>query len=314
VKEHPNWITIVLKIAAVYHLLWGIMLAMFTNQIFDWLGVPPVNYPHYVQFIGFNAIAFGIGYYISASDPYKFWPILLVGFMVKLFATFYSFYLLFLGEFLMSVLILVGINQFIWLPFLAVILYKAAYYNQNTYEAEGLQLSFSQAVHFLKSNTNETVAEMNEKWPLLLIFLRHFGCTFCRQTLTELQFKRADLESRGYKIILVHQSSEAEAAEFLKKYKLDDLIRISDPANELYEAFGINRAKFFQIFNPISIIKAFYYGLIKKHFIGKLKGDGFRLAGLVAIKNGKIILHQRQRTASEPMNWRNAETCLQETA
>ena len=39
--------------------------------------------------------------------------------------------------------------------------------------------------------------------PTLLVFLRHQGCTFCRETVSELSEKKEQFESTGIKIAFV---------------------------------------------------------------------------------------------------------------
>ncbi len=36
-----------------------------------------------------------------------------------------------------------------------------------------------------RTETGQTLLELLDESPLLLIFLRHFGCSFCRQTLDD---------------------------------------------------------------------------------------------------------------------------------
>ena len=73
----------------------------------------------------------------------------------------------------------------------------------------------------------------------MLLFLRHFGCIFCREALADLGRVRNDLEARGVRVAIAHMHSEAEAAEFLPRYKLEDAPRVSDPTRDLFRAFGL---------------------------------------------------------------------------
>ena len=44
------------------------------------------------------------------------------------------------------------------------------------------------------TNKGNTLGQMSEKNPILLVFLRHFGCTFCREAIDELSKKKANIE------------------------------------------------------------------------------------------------------------------------
>ena len=77
-----NW---VLRAAAIYNVLWGGFVVLFPNLIFQWMGMPAPNYPEIWQAVGMIVGVYGIGYWIAARDPMVHWPIVLVGFLGKLF-------------------------------------------------------------------------------------------------------------------------------------------------------------------------------------------------------------------------------------
>ncbi len=83
--EAAPWMRIVLWLAAVYNLAYGGFVLAFPLAPFDWAGMPPPNYPELFQCIGMIVGVYGIGYGLAARDPYRHWPIVLVGFLGKLF-------------------------------------------------------------------------------------------------------------------------------------------------------------------------------------------------------------------------------------
>lgn len=81
----PKWMRHVLLAAAAYNLLWGAFVVLFPSAMFRWLDMPLPNYPQLWQCIGMIVGVYGIGYAIAAFDPARHWPIVLVGFLGKIF-------------------------------------------------------------------------------------------------------------------------------------------------------------------------------------------------------------------------------------
>jgi hypothetical protein len=75
----------VLLAAAIYNLTFGGLVVLFPSLIFRWLGMQQPNYPELWQCLGMVVGVYGVGYAIAAFDPMRHWPIVLVGFLGKLF-------------------------------------------------------------------------------------------------------------------------------------------------------------------------------------------------------------------------------------
>ena len=76
------WILIA---AGVYNLLWGAFVIVFPDAIFTWAGMEQPRYVELWQCIGMIVGVYGVGYVIAAFDPVRHWPIVLVGFLGKIF-------------------------------------------------------------------------------------------------------------------------------------------------------------------------------------------------------------------------------------
>lgn len=77
--------SVTLSVAGAYNILWGIWVICFPMAGFDLAGMPRPNYPQLWQCIGMIVGVYGVGYLIAASDPFRHWPIVLVGLMGKVF-------------------------------------------------------------------------------------------------------------------------------------------------------------------------------------------------------------------------------------
>ena len=78
-----KWMSHVLRAAGAYNALWGAWAVLFPGAIFEWNGIPPLNYPEIWQCVGMIVGVYGAGYWIAARDPLVHWPIVLVGLLGK---------------------------------------------------------------------------------------------------------------------------------------------------------------------------------------------------------------------------------------
>ena len=79
------WMRWWLLAAAAYNLLFGAWVIAFPNALFNWAGMAPPTYPEIWQCVGMIVGVYGIGYAIASADPLRHWPIILVGFLGKIF-------------------------------------------------------------------------------------------------------------------------------------------------------------------------------------------------------------------------------------
>lgn len=144
----------------------------------------------------------------------------------------------------------------------------------------------------ITQNTGESLAQITAEQPVLLIFLRHFGCSFCREAIADIAKKRKQLEAQGVRIVFVHMAPSREIAEkFFRKYKLFPIDHISDPDKRFYAAFGLGRGTPVQLFGFMNWIRGFQAGVIEGHgfdYQNENIGDGFQMPGVFVLQQGKI--------------------------
>lgn len=80
-----TWMRGILWLAAAYNVLWGALVMAAPLWLFELAGMEPPNYPQLWQCIGMMVAVYGIGYAIAATDPLRHWPIVLIGFLGKVF-------------------------------------------------------------------------------------------------------------------------------------------------------------------------------------------------------------------------------------
>ena len=149
-----------------------------------------------------------------------------------------------------------------------------------------------------RAQTGETLAELTAGHTVLLVFLRHFGCTFCREAVEEISKKQRIIEGGGTRIAFVHLGTEEKAAAFFTPYGLKGAPRVADPDGKLYEAFGLARAEFRKMFNQESILRMLVAWL-NGHFVGLPAGDVQRMPGAFLLVNGEIRKAFRHKLVSD---------------
>jgi len=81
----PLWMSRWLVAAGVYNLAWGALTVLLPGWLFDLTGLAHPNYPFIWQCVGMIVGVYGIGYLAASRDPITHWPIVLVGFLGKIF-------------------------------------------------------------------------------------------------------------------------------------------------------------------------------------------------------------------------------------
>lgn len=163
----------------------------------------------------------------------------------------------------------------------------------------------------MQTNLGDSVQKLSMHQPVMVIFLRHFGCTFCREALAELSHKRAAIEKKGSKMVFVHMADHETADRYFNRYNLTGVEHISDPDCEYYTALGLVKGNFKQLFGLSSWIRGFEAGIIEGHGIGKQMGDGFQMPGVFIVQGGRIREHYIHKLSSDKPNYEElAECCV----
>ena len=164
------------------------------------------------------------------------------------------------------------------------------------------QQQFEHLLHAIDSSVTvagDRLVQLAESDPILLVFLRHAGCTFCREALGDIARARRAIEQTGTRIVLVHMGDSEEIEQRLEKYGLRGIDRICDPEQALYKAFGLKRGKLRQLFHPKVFWRGFMAGLIEGHGFGRPSADSSQMPGIFQIRNCMLVRRFRHRTAAD---------------
>jgi peroxiredoxin len=152
-----------------------------------------------------------------------------------------------------------------------------------------------------RTETGRTLLELVDESPVLLILLRHFGCSFCRQTLHDVSKLRQVIESTGVRVVFVHLGSPERAKPYFDYYQLSTVERVSDPEAALYKALALPRVSPFFHFLVPKVWTGWLLRAWRKHGIGMIREDGAQMPGIFYLRQGQIVRAYRYRTiADEP--------------
>lgn len=158
---------------------------------------------------------------------------------------------------------------------------------------EILDRSFTQA--------GETLAQLSTIAPVLVVFLRHAGCIFCREALHDIARLRSRIEQQGTRIILVHMGDTKAMDKVLRRFELSLIDRICDPEQDLYRAFGLKRGNMLQRFGPKVVWRSLLRG--PRYRIGLVSADAAQMPGVFLIDQCRVIRRFRHQSAADRPNY-----------
>jgi peroxiredoxin len=257
------------------------------------------NYPELWQCIGMIVGAYGIGYGIAAFDPFRHWPIVLVGLIGKIAGPAGFAVAVLEGRFSSKFAWTIVTNDLIWWVPFGLILYSV--YDASIGRRRTTSPDVQKMAMRARTNMGVTLDEMSRLSPIMLVFLRHAGCTFCREALSDLSRVQHDVDAAGVRIVLVHMSTEHEIRPVLEHYGLGNIDRVSDEKQSVYKAFGLGRGRLLQVLGPRVLLRGVKAGLLDGHGLGAIMGDAFQMPGVFVVFHGQILKsHIHQSAADRP--------------
>jgi hypothetical protein len=151
-----------------------------------------------------------------------------------------------------------------------------------------------------RTESGRTLLDLVDERPALLVFLRHFGCAFCRQAIEDVANARPEIEAQGVRPVFVHLGSPERAKPYFDYYHLSDVERVSNPDGSLYRepAFALARVNIIQLFRPAVWI-GWARGAMRRYGVGWVKEDVFQMPGVFLLRDRAIARVYRHRTIAD---------------
>ena len=284
-----------LRVAGIYNLLWGMAVILLPSPTMRLAGFDPEHaYPEMWQCIGMIVGVYGIGYWCAARNAYRHWPVVLVGFLGKTFGPIGAVQGIVTGKLPVSILWTNLFNDLIWWVPFALILLGAWRAAQNRDAA---------AVKDDPSIIRERFASLVADGRTLVVFLRHSGCTFCREAIADLDAAGVDLASRDVRVLLIPPGPTDRDKLLAGTSHLSDAVVLADPANVLASDHALQQGGFGELFGTKVWGPGARACLIDGHGVGMLDGNGFQLPGLFLYDDGDQVAAYRHATAHDRPNY-----------
>ena len=298
----PAWVPKVLNAAAVYNVVWCLFVVLFPTLPFRLAGMEPPNYPALVQCLGMIVGVYGVGYALAARDPVARWPLVLVGLLGKVFGPIGFVYAASIGEFPWQAGWTIVTNDLVWwLPFAAILLHAARVDDFRRTAAAGLTLT--DVLHDARTENGDSLFELSQRQNLLLVCVRHSGCTYCREALDDLARQRSAIRESGARPVVVHMGSVAQGEAMLRRYGCDDVDQVSDPTRRVYRALELRLGTLAELFGARAFRRALIEGVLFRFGFGRFIGNGLQMPGAFLIRDGRIVKAFRHQSSADRPNY-----------
>jgi len=304
----PRWVPLILIGAFFYYAVAGIAAMILPVTTFTAIGLPPPSPTWVVRLAGLITALFGLGFLLAATAPLTHWSFIVLGFAAQVAVPLFFLLSIVSGSIPVAAGGLVILSDGLWAVLLGLVLrrlYTAAF---GTLPTEPVELR--RGLSLPVSGSAETLDELSNHQPILLVCLRHSGCTFCRETLARVQRLRPEIERRGMKIVLASHADLPGVEAIAGRYGLGDAPIVSDPERLLYRALELRRGSPREVLGLTEFRRALLGGLLFRHGVAMPTGDPFQLAGTFVIHRGKVVAAHRPKTAGEaPDLTKLVDTC-----
>lgn len=160
-------------------------------------------------------------------------------------------------------------------------------------------LQLQEVILEYNTNLNENLLELSNKTQVLVVFLRHLGCPFCKEFLQLIAKNESRMKANQIEICFVHMSDDCVAEAELKKFKFNPLRTISDANADLYHVFGLKNATFFQLFDFKNFFRGMLVTIKNGASIKKQFGNTLQTQGMFLLHKGEIIFSFVPKTVSQ---------------
>lgn len=143
----------------------------------------------------------------------------------------------------------------------------------------------------LSTGVQIQLSDLYAEHPITLVFLRHFGCSFCREQVAALRL------SPILGLVFVGMG-EPDQTESFRKRMASEHPYICDPDRVLYQAFGLTRGRLSDVLGPKMFVRGFG-ATLRGHWVGVPIGDIWQMPGIFRIEvDGTISWEYRAADAS----------------
>jgi len=130
----------------------------------------------------------------------------------------------------------------------------------------------------------------------LLVFLRHFGCLFCRELVKDVR-ALSDSDAEFPQVLFFFIATAGEGEKFFRDFWPE--ARAVADARRYYDAFAMSRGSVASVMMDPRIWIRGIEALLKKNTVGIPRGDTLVLPGFFLVENNAIIAVYRSRHSAD---------------
>jgi peroxiredoxin len=143
--------------------------------------------------------------------------------------------------------------------------------------------------------------ELRALWaerPAVLVFLRHFGCLFCREQAAELDGRLQEIRERGAELVFIGNGNRHFARGFQQDHGIKSPLYV-DTKRDSYRALGMKRGFFATLGSRATwrnMLRARKQGFRQ----GLTRGDAWQNGGVVVVEpGGRVAFSYLSREAGD---------------
>jgi peroxiredoxin len=146
-------------------------------------------------------------------------------------------------------------------------------------------------------NRATRLSELWRRQPIVLVFVRHSGCTLCLDHAVVMREAYPEIQAAGAEVVLVTMDDPARLHAFKEHWQLP-FVCLADPKQEGYRAFQCPRGSWLAVAGP-----SMWWRAIKslfRHGAGLVRGDPLQLPGSFIIdRDGMLRFVHRSRHSAD---------------
>jgi len=134
--------------------------------------------------------------------------------------------------------------------------------------------------------------QLGDLWrdrPAALVFLRHWGCVFCRQHAVQLHRSRHKFEQAGIRLAAIGHGTVEQAAEFRRLQGIEIPLLV-DPERTTYGLAGTKVATLGELLAPRVIAQGAKHTVLSRLRLGSIAVHQGRIIGNAAQLGGVLVI------------------------
>jgi len=124
-----------------------------------------------------------------------------------------------------------------------------------------------------------------------LVFVRHLGCTFCKEQVKDLRDHAAELEEAGLGVAIITPDTVEHNAAFAAEHAVPFVV-LADPRRAVYAAYGFREGSLGQLLNPHVVARG-AVATLRGNIARRSAGNARQLPGLALVDRAGLLRYRK---------------------